>query len=741
MINLYVLGTLDLQGPHGRHLGSPLVGSKRLAVLAYLALSAHRGLSRRDTLLGLFWPERPEKHARNSLSNMLHQIRRSLGRDVVVTRGHEEVGVAEASLWCDAVAFLGAVKRGELEKALDLYRGDLLDGFFAPNASAEFDHWLDAERTRLRRLAAEAADSLSERAEREDVLPEAIRWARRSIAIEPFNESTVRRLVLLLDGVGNRADALQTYDDLKRRLAITFEIEPAAELRDAIERIRQRSESSAGHEPLPTSSVTRRGTLRSERPLGFADLRTRNGERPSNRSVAVLPFDNLSGTDDAEPFVAGLHDDLLTELSRISALSVTARTSVSHYRSSDKPLQQIARELGVGTIIEGAVQSDGTRLRLNVQMIDAGTGAHRWAERYDRELSTASLFDLQTELAERIAGSLNAELTAAERERPAREPPDNLEAYRSYVQGRTLLDQRTRSGMHRSLEHFQRAVELAPGYALAWAGLADALSLLRDYEYEPAELVLPQANRAVQQALELDPCLAEAHTALGEYHVARRDGPAAVEALRRALELRSNYAEAHNWLGWMSQVLGDRQQALASAKNAAELDPLSPEVISNLSLSYLTNGNTTQALREARRVRHLQPDWTTGPFYEALSLYHMGRYSEAISILEDLTVEWAGSGPKLTYTLALANSGETDRARSLLTELEAASDLFAAGVIRLALGETERGVETLLTVSKWDYWSTLAMHHCYPNVLGPFRSDARCSRIWHAIEQAWGPKA
>jgi TolB-like protein/DNA-binding SARP family transcriptional activator len=753
MITFRILGTLDLRRQAGPPLASPLAGSKRLALLACLALNGGRGV-RRDTLLGWFWPEFDQQRARNSLSNMLHQIRRALGSGVVVGRG-EEVRVAEDQVWCDATAFDAALAANRQVDALELYRGDLLEGVFVPGASAEFEHWIEVERSRLRRRASEAASALVARCEAEQRPAEAVRWARRAAALDPFEEPAARRLIVLLDRSGDRAGALRAFEELSTRMAREFDAEPSAETRAAVGEVRARSELArsavasdataistsssdavaistlASSAPAPTAAADADMPGESARPDVAADA-------PSARSIAVLPFENLSGTPLAEPFALGLHDDLLTELSRISALRVIARTSVMRYRGARKPLPEIARELGVATVIEGAVQSAGDRLRLNVQMIDAWSGAHRWAERYDRELSTGGIFELQAELAERIALALSAELTPSERARPVREKATgSLDAYRLYAQGRAYLDQRTDSGMRRALDYFRRAVDLDPAYALAWVGLADALSLLHDYGYEEADSVLPQAEQAVRRALSLAPDLAEAHTSLGEFHVSRRDGPSALRALRRATELRSSYAEAHNWLGWMSQVLGDRVQALASAERAAGLDPLSPEVTSNLALSLLTNERPAEALVVARRTHALQPDWTSGRFFEGLALYHLGRFEDAVQVLDGLVVEWAGPGPKLTFALAHAAGGDHGTARRLIDEFVRDDDAYSAGLVQLALGRRRQAESSLRNVIRWDYWPALSLHHFYPDVFAAIRGEPLHDWMLQQVEQWW----
>lgn len=709
LITFHVLGTLALRGPTGRHLVSPLSGSKRLALLSYLALAKPSGLHRRDTLVALLWPEMDAARARNALSNMLYQVRHSIGRDALVASGNDEVGLAEGALWCDAVAFEQALDDGFAEEALQLYQGELLKGFFAPDASAEFDHWLQGERERLRWRAADAADWLRERAERAGSLGEAIRWARRILVSEPYDETHARRLISLLDRSGDRAGALRTYESFTTLLAKELGAEPSPETRALVEAVRARTE--------PRRAASTRSEL----------------------SIAVLPFNNLSETHDAGAFTAGLHDDLLTELSNVSALTVIARASVLPYRDTDKSVQEIAGELGVGTLLEGAVQTSGGRLRLNVQLIDASTGAHLWAERYDRELSTDSVFDIQAELVKKIAGSLQAELPRRDRAAiDSAKPTADLEAYRLHAQGRRWLDERMETPLRDAADYFRRATEQDPTYVLAWVGLADALSLLHDYGYEDAENVLPRAEDAIHRALELDAGLPEAYTSLGLLRSNRREGPAAVQAFERAIELRPGYADAHNWLGWTYQCLGRREKALESAKRAVALNPLSQEAISNLSVSFLANGEADDALREARRVREIEPDWTTGAFYEGLALYRLGRFDEACSVLRDLSVPWVGSGPRAALALARVGSGDEAGADELLVEFEKAGDSFSVGLIQAARGETGRAFDAFGKVADWsEYWPTLSVHLYYPDVLGPLEADPRFNAIVHEVNRSW----
>lgn len=238
-IRFEALGSLELLAADGRRLQSILAQPKRVALLAYLAVGSSRGFKRRDTLLGVFWPEVEQERARHSLRQAVYVLRQGLGADVVVSRGDEEIGVAADELWCDAVAFERAVDEGRPEEAQEWYAGDLLPGFFLSDAP-EFERWLEGERQRLRRLASDAAWSLAVAREREGNAAAAAHWARRAADLSPWDESSLCRLIELLDRLGDRAGAIRTYDRFARRLAEEYDAEPAPETRALIHRVRAR---------------------------------------------------------------------------------------------------------------------------------------------------------------------------------------------------------------------------------------------------------------------------------------------------------------------------------------------------------------------------------------------------------------------------------------------------------------------------------------------------------------------
>ncbi len=247
MIELRTLGAVDLRGADGREIRSVLAQPKRLALIAYLAVARPRGFHRRDVLLALFWPELGQQSARGALRKAVYVVRRSLGAGIVVGRGDEELGLAgemgdgEGGVWCDAVAFEQALAARRFGAALELYRGDLLEGFYISGAP-EFERWVDRERALLRDQAAAAAWALAEgaAADQRDVL--VVQWARRALDFTPTDEAALRRLVVLFYRMGDRAAALKAYNEFAARLFEEYSVRPSAETRKLVELVKASGE-------------------------------------------------------------------------------------------------------------------------------------------------------------------------------------------------------------------------------------------------------------------------------------------------------------------------------------------------------------------------------------------------------------------------------------------------------------------------------------------------------------------
>src|SRR5216110_1900182 len=267
----------------------------------------------------------------------------------------------------------------------------------------------------------------------------------------------------------------------------------------------------------------------------------------SNKSIAVLPFDNLIRDPDNAYFCEGVQDEILTRLAKVADLKVISRTSTQHFKSTPENLPQIAKQLGIAHILEGSIQKAANQVRVNVQLINALTDAHLWADTYDRKLT--DIFAVESEIAKTIAETLQAKLTGSEKSSMAKTPTVNAEAYELYLKGRFFWNKRTGENLRKSIEYLKQAIAKDPGYALAYAALADSYGLLRFYGgASPAESVVP-AEAAAKKALELDDSLAEAHASLGLIATEELEINRGVNELERAIQLNPNYATAHHWLG------------------------------------------------------------------------------------------------------------------------------------------------------------------------------------------------
>ncbi len=462
---------------------------------------------------------------------------------------------------------------------------------------------------------------------------------------------------------------------------------------------------------------------------------TRESGPEASPSIAVLPFEAF-GTDAESPLIDGLHHDLLTRLSHIDDLRVISRTSVKRYRDTLLPIKDIAAELGVAWIVEGAVQQVGNEIQLNAQLIDGKTDSHIWARTYRREMTAENLFAIQADLVEDIASSLETSLTPAEESQVGAVPTENLDSYTLYVQGRTFMEARTEDGIEQALVFFREAVEQDAGYALAWVGLADALALLHDYGYRDAEDVLPEAERAIERALTLNPDLAEAHASRGLLHSTRREGPEALRALNEATALRPGYAEAHNWLSWNYQVLGFASEALASAEKAVSLNPFSVEALANLTAALIANEQYEAALKQARHLDALPLPFIDN-FNKGLALYHAGMFREAIETLEPMRVAWVDGGLKVVRALAHIALNEEQQAEALLEELHELGDHFSTGLVLAALGDLEAAFTEFERIEQWHYWSALALNHYHP-LIEPIRSDPRFDDMLGDMREHYG---
>jgi len=349
------------------------------------------------------------------------------------------------------------------------------------------------------------------------------------------------------------------------------------------------------------------------------------------KSIAVLPFENMSREEANEPFTIGLHDDLLTHISKIRSIKTISRTSVSQYRGTTKTIPQIAEELGVRTVLEGGVQRAGDRVRINAQLIDARTDQHLWAESYDRQLTVADIFAIQSEIATAIAEALKATLSPEEHESLETVPTKNLAAYDAYLLGRHRMTKRTSVALAEAVDYFQQAIRLDPDFALAYVGLADNYELQGDYSGLAQNEMFAKAEIAIGKALELDDRLGEAHASLGRIKTFTGDFEGAELAFQRALQLNANYATAHDWYAILLGRSGRLTECLTQIRRGLELDPLSAIMNNDMGYLFMFSGQFEESLAQFEKVIKIDPVFPTA--YWRIGQLHataFGRLDEAV---------------------------------------------------------------------------------------------------------------
>ena len=515
-IAFQTLGPVSLTDAEGHEIPALLAQPRRLALVAYLAVATPRGLHRRDAILTLFWPELDQQHARAALRQALRVIRGSLGA-VLTSRGDDEIGLDFERFQCDADAFDRAIAGGRWNEALELYRGELLEGFFIPGAP-EFERWLDAERARLRAAVVGGARALVERATEVGDVAAAAQWAERGLRLAPLDEALMQRLIGLQDRRGDRAGAVQAYEDFARRLALELDVQPSAETQALLVAVRNRDVAAAPIElPAP-------------------------GASPSSRDQRV-----------PRPLVIGL----AAGLPAVAVLTLL-----------------------IGLNVGG------------------------WRGRFERRGNAP--------------------------------PTANLEAYNLYLLGKMRVRHESREDDSVAATLFARAVALEPTFAAAQAELARAYAL-RVSQFAPDDTVaLERAQVAAEQALRLDPNLAEAHQAQATLLWGTIGGFAHERAIRedrRALALNPNLDRAHQQLGNIYLHIGLLDEAIAELQRTLTISPRDDNALRRIAEARAYQGRYAEALGILNQVlpESNRPLWT----YEmALILLHLGKSDQSLALVE-----------------------------------------------------------------------------------------------------------
>jgi DNA-binding SARP family transcriptional activator len=576
MIELRTLGVVDLRAPDGVELRAVLRQPKRLALLAYLAVSSPRRYHRRDSLLALFWPDLDQEHARATLRRSLYFLRNALGGEAIASRGDDEVSVPEDRVWCDAGAMDRALAAGDVERALSLYRGDLLDGLHVTGTAPELQEWLDRERARYRERAVESARLLAERTEREGALDQAAGWARRGLELAPEDEGALRRLLILLERSGDRPAAIRAFDDFALHLSQDLGLEPSAEVRALIAAIRSGTRAAQ-----PEADV---------------------------RRIAILPF-SVRGDERLAYLGEGMVELLATQLDGAGEIRTVDPRALLHFLPADRRVagdgiepehaRRVAAHFGAGRFLLGSLLIVGEKVQAAAALYDAH-GRVTDSVRASAD-GQGELFELVDELARQLVAAAGVG-PGTRLTRIAALTTESLEALRSYLLGEREL----RAGRYfDAMEGFQAAVDADPSFALAWYRLAaaaagcalpDAARTFADQGYEhrgrlsPHDQLVFRAQRAwlhgaVPEAESLYTTITgtypddvEAWFHLGDtlFHMNPLRGRSGVEArapFERVLRLDANHVGALVHLARIAGLEGRREEMIALAERVQKVSP------------------------------------------------------------------------------------------------------------------------------------------------------------------------
>lgn len=700
MVELRLFGPARLLGSLGE-IGALTRQPKRMALLAYLTVATPRGLHRRDKLLGLFWPELDQRHARNALSQPLHVIRAALGEDVVVTHGDEEVAIAPEVVHSDVVDFDSSLAAGHYGKALELYQGDILDGFFVTGAP-EFDRWLDGERARYRQRASDAAWSLArDEAEKGDALA-AGRHAQQAAALLPPDETQLRKLMLFLRDLGDRSAALRAYDQFGRQFARDFELEPSAEAQALAASIRKDHGSAHGtgsvvvrrHETppvaVPAESINGETKTRNWNPrfavvaavlvliiaISLALKIHTPGPRvdaTSSPRLVIFPFQNLGAPENAY-FAAGVSDEIATRLTSMRNLRVVSGAAANSYRDARLAGSRVSNEKSADYFLDGSASwlpsSAGQgHLRVRVQLVDVRDDKQMWGAVVDEDIRAAGdVFGIYSNIAQQVVNELDIVLQAPGEHPRTAFPTKSLEAYNDYLRGRDYLRRTsTKVNFAAAIENLEHAVALDTNFALGYAMLTNAhieavwLGGMERAHFDSAKV-------AGDRALAIDPNLPEAHTFLGHYYYACcEDYQRALWHLTKSNALRSGDYLVVMYIGNVQKRQGHFAEAINEYQQAARLDPLARWPRNNLGHAQMWARRYDDAEKTFRGVLASEPQDIFAYAHLAwLLVLRDGETKAAWGIVRQAQEKSDGYGEmRLPYYLALLDRNYTSALATL----------------------------------------------------------------------------
>ncbi len=454
-------------------------------------------------------------------------------------------------------------------------------------------------------------------------------------------------------------------------------------------------------------------------------------------SLVVLPFTNASGDPDAEYLSEGITEAIINHLSQLSKLRVVPRNTAFRYKTREADAASLMRELGVDAVVTGRVVQRGESLVVCAELVDLASEAQLWGERYNRQLS--EIFSVQEEIAAQVSESLRLQLTGEERHRLSRQHTQSREAYLLYLKGRYYCARRTGDSLKRALSYFQRAIQQDPGYALAYAGLAEG-SILLAWANEPSPSEgIEQAKRAARKAVEIDPRLADGYTVLGFVSTCDRDWATSELAFRQAIQLNPGDSLAHSWYAVCLTAMGRSDEAIASIREAQQIDPLSLVVHHHAAWVHLHARHYDEAIAHCREALEMEPNFPLCSFWLGIARTEKGMHEEALTSFQKARKDGLMDIPFLIAANghALARAGYRAEAEDLLRQLvnpgqPFSPDPYQEALIEVGLGKFEQALDSLEKAYQERSLSLACWAKCDPR-LDPLRVHPRFDNLLRLI--------
>lgn len=637
-LRLKVLGGFRLETASGDAV--PLRQRRAQALLGYLAMNAGQE-QRRDKMASLLWSRSDDEHARQSLRQTIRELRKlaALANHAGLVVTSEAMTIEPDELPVDVVDFKRLVAEGSvesLEKALDLYDGELLEGLDINEPV--YEEWLIEARRGLNDAVLQAMLTLLDAYQSDGAVEASLRIARRILSVDRFQETAHRAVMRCLDQLGRRTEAIQHYKACLKTLKTELGVDPSEAtaglyqeiLKSSGECRAEQADDDAGSPGIDNSTISaaRAWPASMSRLAGvialvllvvifgvwsqFQPQGSKPGEigvRPSGPSIAVLPFDNMSDDPVQEFFADGVSAEILTRLAAFPGLKVIARNSSFQYRGIAVDVRDVGRDLGAGYVLEGSVRRDAETVRVTAQLADTGDGAQLWSETYERDLSATGIFEIQDEIASRISATLAGAygvLLERDRTEAKRKPPESLVSYDCVLLAKVYWEHVTLKDYPTLLECLEEAVAAEPDYVDGWVWLSEFYTSAYDLglDVRPAPLAL------------------------------------GLEAAERAVALAPRRHDAHGKKAIAHFFLHERDAFLAEADITLTLNPDDPEVLADIGLRLSYMGEWERGIGLVRRAMSLQPDHPTWWYYPTfLDHFLNGRYEAALADALKLDLE------------------------------------------------------------------------------------------------------